>query len=168
METAGLVGFIVKREASIGVRSFGSTRSSLLNAIQTSSRATQQIQGEALTVNGRRCQDLLCFTAMCLNQRWHSCAERRKQAGISSSDSFNDVFCICRDTHTEWNYENTINDEYVNQFSRRGSSFASTYEGRWNSKGRFTHSMPCPCRFYAMPRPCPAPTVPYPSWKSAW
>jgi len=23
-------------------------------------------------------------------------------------------------------------------------------------KGRFTHSMPCPCRFYAAPMPCPA------------
>lgn len=84
--TAELVGFIVKREASIRVRSCRSTCSSLLNAIQTSSRATQQIQGEVLTVYSRRCQDLLCFT-MCLNQRWHSCAERLKQTGISSSDS---------------------------------------------------------------------------------
>jgi len=31
-----------------------------------------------------------------------------------------------------------------------------------------SHSMPCPCRSHAMPRPYPAPTVPCPSWKSAW
>ena len=45
----------------------------------------------------------------------------------------------------------------------RLASYSVVYSprgGKWNIKGRFTHSMPCPCRAHAVPMPCPCHAVP--------